>query len=73
MAPVRGSSTLPSITIQNLFDFSSSHWTEIYSGVARRSFDDELALYDLIDMDAPGDDDFETEIDGTTQEILLSS
>jgi len=70
-APVRGSSTLPRINIQALFNFSSSHWTEIYSGVAKRSFDDELALYDLIDMDAPGEEDFEFEVDGTTQEVIL--
>ncbi|KIK73108.1 hypothetical protein PAXRUDRAFT_179237 [Paxillus rubicundulus Ve08.2h10] len=70
-APVWGSSTLPRIDIQTLFNFSSSHWTEIYSGVAKQNFDDELAFYDLINMDAPGEEDFEFEVDGTMQEVIL--
>ncbi|KIK87955.1 hypothetical protein PAXRUDRAFT_152310, partial [Paxillus rubicundulus Ve08.2h10] len=57
--------------IQVLFNFSSLHWTEVCSSVAKQSFDDELALYDLIDMDAPGEEDFKFKVDGTTQEAIL--
>ncbi|KIJ06696.1 hypothetical protein PAXINDRAFT_158655, partial [Paxillus involutus ATCC 200175] len=58
--------------IQELFDFRNGHWSEIYSRVAKRSFDEELDLYDLLDADADGEEDFEIELDGAMEEVLCT-
>ncbi|KIK78261.1 hypothetical protein PAXRUDRAFT_16962 [Paxillus rubicundulus Ve08.2h10] len=71
-APIRGSSTLPQIKIQELFDFGNGHWSGIYSRVAKRSFDEELDLYDLLDADADDEEDFKIELDGATEEVLCT-
>ena len=56
-----------------LFDFSNSLWSTRYSNFASMSFDEELELYDLLELDAVGEEDPETadiDLDGTTQDIL---
>ena len=35
------------------------------------TFDEELELYDLLEMDTGGDDDPEVRFDDTTEDILL--
>ena len=54
-APVR-ESTIGQTPIQSLFDFSCSHWVEVYSRSLIHSFDEELQLYELLDLDAEGED-----------------
>ena len=59
--------------ISELFDFSNSLWSTRYSNFASMSFDEELELYDLLELDAVGEEDPETadiDLDGTTQDIL---
>jgi len=50
--PVR-QSTIGLTPIQSLFDFSSTHW---YSRSSIHSFDEELELYKMLDLDANGKD-----------------
>ena len=58
------------ITIANLFNFGSSHWSR-YARFAALTFEEELELYDLLEMDAEGDDDPEAGFDDTMEDILL--
>lgn len=59
--------------ISELFDFSNPLWSSRYSNFALMSFDEELELYDLLELDAEGEVDQECtdiDLDGTTQDIL---
>jgi len=66
--PVR-TSAIELIPIQNLFDFTKNHWVELYSRTVLRSFDEELAAYEMLDLNAQGDE--EIDIDESTGELLL--
>jgi hypothetical protein len=44
-----------SIPIRDLFDFTQSYWVEAYDKLAMRGLQDELELYELLDLDADGD------------------
>ncbi|KAH9162790.1 ribonuclease H-like domain-containing protein [Lactarius sanguifluus] len=44
-----------SIPIRNLFDFTQLYWVEAYEKLAMRGLQDELELYELLDLDAEGD------------------
>jgi hypothetical protein len=50
--------------LATLFDFTSPHWREKYEKWARLSYDEELALYKLLELDADGlvDPDFDDSI-----------
>ena len=56
-------------TIFELFDFSKTHWTTRYSKTALRSFDEELQAYELLDLDAQGEDD--VDVDDVTASVLI--
>ena len=56
-----------SIPIKDLFDFTKSYWVEAYSKLAMRGLQDELELYELLDLDAEGDT-VENEADDTLNE-----
>ncbi|KAF5381398.1 hypothetical protein D9615_008423 [Tricholomella constricta] len=70
--PVRDPDTIGhQIPISELFDFSRTHWVDTYSHVAERSFDEELALYELLDLDADGEEDADIGVDDTMEDILI--
>ena len=56
-----------SIPIRDLFDFTQSYWVEVYDKLAMRGLQDELELYELLDLDADGDT-VENEADDTLNE-----
>ena len=61
--------------ISDLFHFSNSTWSSRYFTFATMSFDEELELYDLLELDAEGEEDRERDdidllVDGTTHDIL---
>lgn len=59
--------------ISELFDFNNLLWSSLYSNFASMSFNEELELYDLLELDAVGEEDQECgdiDLDGTTQDIL---
>ena len=58
------------IQICQLFDFGSSHWVSQHERSASRSLDEELELYELLDMDAAGEEDVNLEIDHTLDSVL---
>ena len=59
--------------ISELFDFGNPLWSSHYSNFASMSFEEELELYDLLELDAIGEEDQECadiDLDGTMQDIL---
>jgi len=69
-SPISASSTWKRLPISQLFDFSSSHWSSRYAHFANITFEEELELYELLDLDADGE--LDTDLDTTTQEVLLA-
>ena len=59
------------IPISRLFNFASDSWSSWYARFAALTFEEELELYDLLEMDAEGDNDPEARFDDTTEDILL--
>lgn len=48
------------VLLKNLFDFSNAYWVRADARISKRSLDNELELYQLLDLDAEGDlDDFD--------------
>ena len=58
------------VSVEELFDFGQLHWVELYAKSPRRSFDEELELYELLDLDAQGEDDVDLNVDDSTGAIL---
>jgi hypothetical protein len=62
---------IPKTSLKNLFDFTSNEWADKYNRYSRVGYDEELELYDLLEMDAEGEvddlDDFQV-----TQDILMN-
>jgi len=68
--PVRPS-TIGLTPIKSLFDFSRSHWVDMYSKSSIRSFNEELQLYEMLDLDAEGEDNVDVDVDDNTEDILM--
>ncbi|KAK2464805.1 hypothetical protein APHAL10511_003223 [Amanita phalloides] len=68
--PVRFSS-IGLTPIKSLFDFSCSHWVDMYSKTSIRGFDEELKLYEMLDLDAEGEDDVGIDVDDDTGDVLM--
>ena len=67
---VRSSTTaIPKTPLANLFDFASDEWAKKYNRYTRIGYDEELELYDLLEMDAEGEVD---DLDDFTQDILMN-
>lgn len=60
------------IPLGDLFDFSNDHWVKMYEGSARRSFDDELEMYELLDLDAAGEEEVDVDLDDSTGDLMMS-
>lgn len=61
---------LPLIPIQELFNFENLYWQSLIKATVTRTFDKELEFYDMLDLDADGED-VEVEVDDATGEIVL--
>ena len=59
-----------STEICQLFDFRRDHWVSLHERSATRSLDEELELYELLDLDATGEADDNLDIDHTLDSIL---
>lgn len=68
--PVRLSS-IGLTPIRSLFDFTRSHWVDMHLKTSIRSFDEELRLYEMLDLDAEGEDDVGIDVDDDTGDILM--
>lgn len=68
--PVR-LSTIGPIPLKSLFDFSRSHWVHMHLKSSIRSFDEELQLYEMLDLDAEGELDVDVDVDEDTGDVLM--
>jgi hypothetical protein len=59
------------IKIVDLFDFTRSHWVKMYSKTPQRSSEEELELYELLDLDGEGGEDANIDVDDSTADVLL--
>ena len=48
---------LPLLKLSEVFDFSNTHWVESVQSAQEKSFEKELEFYELLDLDAKGEDD----------------
>ena len=48
---------LPLLKLAEVFDFSNTHWVESVQSAQEKSFEKELEFYELLDLDAEGEDD----------------
>lgn len=58
------------LKLTELFDISSSLWSTRYGNFASFTYEEELELYDLIDLD--GDGDIDIEVDSGVADVLES-
>ena len=56
--------------ICELFDFKKNHWVSLHERSASRSLDEELEFYELLNLDAPGDEDVNLDVDSTLDSVL---
>ena len=61
-----------SISLENLFNFSASHWVNLYDESASRHLAEELELCELLNRDAATEDGAEVDVDEMTGDILTS-
>jgi hypothetical protein len=59
------------VSISELFDFNKGHWVSTHERSASRSLNEELELYELLDLDAPGEEDVDLEIDPTLDSVFV--
>ena len=62
--------SLISIEITKLFNFTNKSWIPSHECSASQSLDEELELYELLDFDAPGEEDINVEIDNALNSVL---
>ncbi|KAG6822943.1 hypothetical protein H0H92_011969, partial [Tricholoma furcatifolium] len=58
------------ITLANLFDFESSQWSNQIKKLLLQGLESELELYELLEMDAEGDEEVDEALDSMTQAAL---
>jgi len=59
------------VKLVELFNFTEPYWISQYERAARRTFDEELELYELLDLDAEGEEQVNIDVDDSTGEILI--
>ena len=60
---------LPLIPIQELFNFENTYWQSLIKATVTSTFDRELEVYNMLDLDADGED-VEVDVDDATGEIV---
>lgn len=53
--PIRAN-TVVQIPIRTVFNFESTHWHGLFENAALPSFDEELEIYVLLDLDTQGEE-----------------
>ena len=61
---------LPLIPIANLFDFDEASWQKVTKEAMENTFDQELELFELLDLDADGED-AGIDVDDMTEDVLI--
>lgn len=52
-----------SVRLEDLFDLSKQHWRDKATRAADGSLDDEMRVYELLDLDAPGEPNPEIDLE----------
>jgi hypothetical protein len=60
-----------SVKLVELFNFADSHWVQVYENAVQQSFDEKLELYELLDLDAEGEEEANVDVDDSTGELLI--
>ena len=60
------------ISLNELFDFNSDHWTRLYDSQGRKHLAEELVICELLSQDAMTDKGVEVDVDEMTSEILMA-
>lgn len=66
--PAAQTTRLPLLKLTELFDLDNPHWAAAVRSTQEDSFDKELEFYELLDLDAEGEDDLD--VDNTTEQVL---
>ena len=61
------------LKIKELFEFSNDHWLNVMKNVAMRGLQEELELYELVDLDAEGVPNDDPELDSMTAAVMLQT
>jgi len=69
--PVR-QSLISIIPIQTLFDFNRLHWVDMHARSAIHSFNEELQLYKMLDLDVEGEEDASVDVDNDPRDLLMN-
>jgi hypothetical protein len=59
------------VKLVELFNFMDPYWISQYEQAAWHSFDEELELYELLDLDAEGKDQADIDVDDSMGDILI--
>ena len=59
-----------SIKVSELFNFLNTHWVLLHECSASHSLDEKLEFYELLDLDAPGEQDINLDIDQALDSVL---
>ena len=49
------------LKLAEVFDISNTHWVESVQSTQENSFEKELEFYELLDLDAEGEDDVDSD------------
>ena len=60
-----------SVKLVEHFNSSDSHWVQVYKNTVQWSFDEVLELYELLDLDAEGEEETNVDVDDNTGELLI--
>ena len=67
--PTANQPRLPLISLADIFDYQNNYWKDTIEKAALATFDEELELFQLLDLDAEGEDD--DDFDEITTQALL--
>ncbi|KAF9028144.1 hypothetical protein BDZ89DRAFT_776938 [Hymenopellis radicata] len=62
------------LTLEEMFDFTNEYWFERFKKIAQISFDEECAVYELMNFDGAADSDPEVDVDvdGMLEDIVFA-
>ncbi|KAF8496176.1 hypothetical protein F5888DRAFT_1907416 [Russula emetica] len=61
------------IKLSELFDFTVGYCPKMAESTGSRGLQDELEFYELLDMDASGEQDTDVAVDGMSEAVLMSN
>ena len=65
-------SSIP-LALKDLFDFNIDYWQSSSEVAGTRGLQDELEFYELLDLDASGEQDTDIAVDSMSEAVLMST